>query len=92
MHEMSLLKDIMEKINRIAQQEKSTQVDKVTITIGAMAHISSDHFKEHFYHAALGGPAEKAELDVIEATDPEDPLAQEIVLNSVVVKTTSMNH
>ncbi len=89
MHEMSLIRDIMEKIHGIASRENAPRVEKVTITIGAMAHISADHFKEHFYEAAMGGPAESAALEVIEDSDIHNPLAQEIILNSVVVATAA---
>ena len=55
------------------------------VHIGAMAHISAGHFREHFEQAARGTPAEGARLEATEGTDPFAPQAQDIVLESVDV-------
>lgn len=85
MHEMSLLAGIMKQIDRIATEAKAKRVLTVRVTLGALAHISPDHFREHFVEAAAGTVAEGAELIVTQATDESDPNAQEIILNSVDV-------
>jgi hydrogenase nickel incorporation protein HypA/HybF len=87
MHEFSLLKGIMQKIEHISAQEGGARVTLVRVTIGALAHISPEHFREHFEHAAKGGVAEGAELEIQENMDQDDPMAQEIVLESVDIET-----
>jgi len=85
MHEFGLLKSIMHKLNEIAQQENVIAFSHIKIKIGALAHISAEHFKEHFDHAAAGTPAEHANLELIMLEDTEHPQAQEIILDSVQV-------
>lgn len=86
MHEMTLLRDLLRKIERIAAQEKASHVVGVKVRIGALAHISGEHFREHFEQATDGHVAEDAELEVVEMSDESDPLAQEIVLESIQVE------
>ncbi len=86
MHEFSLLKDIMEKLTQISEQEEGARIAVVRITIGALAHISPAHFQEHFEHAARGTVAQGAILDIQENMDRDDPMAQEIILNSVDIE------
>lgn len=86
MHEFTLLKGIMEKLAQISEQEGGARVAVVRVTIGALAHISPSHFREHFEHAAKGTVAQGADLEIQENMDKDDPMAQEIVLNSVDIE------
>ncbi len=83
MHEHSLLKDIMFKISSISRENGNAHLSKATIRLGAMSHISADHFRHHFDHAARGTAAADAELEIIESEDMNDPHAQDIILESV---------
>ncbi|MCA9483354.1 MAG: hydrogenase maturation nickel metallochaperone HypA [Nitrospina sp.] len=83
MHEQSLMADMMRKIFSIVEAENATAVSSVTVRLGALAHISPDHFREHFEQAAQGTCAEGARVDVIELEDRQDPQAQDIVLDSI---------
>jgi len=85
MHEQSLMKDLMSKIKAIAGEQSADRVTAVTVRLGALSHISADHFKEHFVEAARGTSAEKARLNVIVLEDMNDPLAQEIILDSIEI-------
>jgi hydrogenase nickel incorporation protein HypA/HybF len=82
MHEFLLINDLMRKISDIARANRASRVARVTVTLGALAHISADHFREHFEHAARGMEAEGAELE-IELGPSDDPRAQDILLQSV---------
>lgn len=86
MHEMSLLRDLLKKIDEVARQENAASVTYVKVKLGALSHISAEHFREHFEEAIVGHVAENAELDVVELTDESDPLAQEIILDSLEVE------
>lgn len=82
---MSLMKDLFQKIQQIAQQENATHVTKVEIELGALAHISASHFKEHFDELRTGSIAEQAELIITENKDIHDTKAQDITLLSIDV-------
>lgn len=89
MHEFSLMADLLRKIEHIAQEAGGPE--KITITairvkLGALSHISAEHFREHFATAIKGTVAEGARLDVEELTDTSDPNAQEILLDSIEVR------
>ena len=85
MHELSLIADLMQKVESIAAGAKATKVLAVTVKLGALAHISPEHFRDHFARAARGTIAEDAQLFVELSKDVQDPQAQEIVLESVTV-------
>ncbi len=86
MHELSLMADLMAKIDRVARDQGASRVAAVKVTLGALSHLSPAHFREHFEHASAGTISEGAELDIVVATDIHDPLAQDIVLHSVEVE------
>jgi len=54
MHEFSLIKDLIHKITKIAHEQHASKVLSVTVKLGALSHISPDHFREHFIHASHG--------------------------------------
>ena len=86
MHEFSLISDLMWKIRAIAREQGAKRVSGVKVKLGALAHISEEHFHEHFVQAALGTPAEGARLEIEVSTDKSDPRAQDILLQSVDVE------
>jgi hydrogenase nickel incorporation protein HypA/HybF len=86
MHEHSLLNDLMRKIDTVVREQNASCAIKVTIKLGAFSHISPDHFREHFDHAKPGTVAEKAILEVHASDDQSDPLAQEMILESLEVE------
>ncbi len=86
MHEQSLMADLMRKINAIGQEQPGSVIVRVKVRLGAISHISAEHFREHFVQAAKGSCAEQAQLDIEESKDLNDPRAQEIILDSVEVE------
>ncbi len=86
MHEQSLMTDLMGKIKKIGQEAQAKNILRVKVKLGALSHISADHFKEHFVQAAKGTLAEQAQLDIELSTDLNDPQAQEILLDSVEIE------
>ena len=85
MHELTLVADLMRKVESIAAGERAPRVLAVTVKLGALAHISPEHFRDHFVRAARGTIAEDARLSVELSEDAGDPHAQEILLESVTV-------
>lgn len=86
MHEFSLLTNLMRKIESIAREKQVKKVVGIKVRLGALAHISRDHFQEHFHQAAQGTVAEGARLDIVVSMNQWDPHAQEIILDSVEVE------
>lgn len=85
MHEHSLMINLMNKILLLAEKEEAAQVTKVSVKLGALSHMSPEHFKEHFDIAAKGTIAENAAIDTEESHDVNDPNAQRILLKSIDV-------
>ena len=86
MHEMSLIHDLMRKIETIARDQNAAKVVGVKVRLGALAHISADHFREHFEEESKGTIADGARLQVELLTDEKDPQAQDIMLDSIEVE------
>ena len=85
MHELSLMQDLLSKIQKIASDAKAEKVTNVHVQLGALAHISPEHFKEHFLDMSKGSIAEKAALTITQNDDIHDPKAQDITLLSIDV-------
>ena len=85
MHEMTLLRDIFRKIGEVAEENGADRMVAVTLELGAMAHISADHLREHFTRESGGGVARDVRLTIIENTDANDPNAREIILRDLEI-------
>jgi hydrogenase nickel incorporation protein HypA/HybF len=83
MHEMSLMLDLIRKIETVAVEHGTGRVARVKIKLGALSHFSPEHFREHFVHASRGTRAEGATLEVAVSDDAGDPRAQDVMLESV---------
>jgi hydrogenase nickel incorporation protein HypA/HybF len=76
MHEMSLLRGLLNQIEELARQNRATRVRVVRLKLGPLAHIEPDHLREHFVEAARGTVADGARLD-IETTEELHELSLE---------------
>ncbi len=85
MHEASLMNALMRQIEVVAAAEEAERVTVVRVRLGALAHMSPAHFREHWEIAARGGIAEDAELEVELSEDLGDPAAQDLTLLSLDV-------
>ncbi len=86
MHEQALMDDLMRKIEATAAAEGAARVTRIRVRLGALSHFTEAHFREHFEHAAAGTLAEAATVEAELGTDPTDPEAQSVVLESVDVE------
>ena len=85
MHEFSLIKDLIHKITTIAGEQHARKVLRVTVKLGALSHISPEHFQEHFVHASRGTVAEGAQLTIKVMFDITDPQSQDVMLENIAV-------
>ena len=83
MHEFSLINDLIRKIESIAREQGAQRVVALKVKLGALSHISADHFREHFEAGARSTIAEGARLGIETLTDEYDPHSQDILLDSV---------
>lgn len=84
MHEASLMKDLMRKILAVAENEDG-RITGVSVWLGALSHMSPDHFREHYLEASKGTRADSATLDIETSDEIDHENAQEILLKSVEV-------
>ncbi len=83
MHEAGLVRDLLRRIEQLARAERARRVTAVTVRLGALSHMSPDHFSEHFRDAARGTLAEGARLEIHASDDPRDPDALHVRLEDV---------
>jgi hydrogenase nickel incorporation protein HypA/HybF len=77
---------LLKRIDRILDENSAERVVSVTIQIGALSHITPDHFREHFERATAGTRSEGARLVIETLDDTGHPHAQDIALLSLDVE------
>ena len=80
MHERSLVADLVRRVEEVAGPDRVT---RVRVRLGTLCHLSPEHLRGHFATAAAGSAAAGAELVVEQGTDIADPLAADLVLESI---------
>jgi hydrogenase nickel incorporation protein HypA/HybF len=85
-HEASVMRGLMAKLESIAREQRATRVKKVRVWLGALSHFSAEHFREHFQEASRGTFAENATVEIEVSTDIVDPCAQDVILESIDVE------
>jgi len=83
MHEASLTNDLVRKMVEIAKSENAGRVVRAEVWLGALSHMSPDHFKEHFKVSSVGSLAEGAELVIETSDDIAHSEAQSILLRRI---------
>jgi hydrogenase nickel incorporation protein HypA/HybF len=77
------MKDLLRKLEAEARAGGGRRVTGIRVRLGALSHFSDAHFREHFEDAARGTLAEGAAVETELRTDPTEPGAQGIVLESI---------
>ena len=83
MHETALVRDVVRRIEDLARKTGAHRVTGARIWLGALSHLSADHFREHFAIAAQESIAAGATLVIEVSDDPDDSHAQNVCLVSV---------
>lgn len=86
MHEASLMVNLMRRIDDLAKAEGARRIVGVSVWLGALSHMSAEHFAEHFERAAAGTIADGARLDISVSDDPGHANAQDLVLESIAME------
>ena len=83
MHDRAVMDDLLREIRDVVRREGATRVRRLRVTLGALAHMTPEHFRQHLEVAAPGTPVEGAEIECDCDTDPGAPGAQGIRLRSL---------
>ncbi len=86
MHEQSLMNDLMAKIETVVKDNDANRAVSVDVWLGALSHMSPDHFTEHYVESSKGTVAEGARLNITLSEDINDPDAQQILLRNIEVE------
>ncbi|MBI2933467.1 MAG: hydrogenase maturation nickel metallochaperone HypA [Planctomycetes bacterium] len=86
MHEVSLMRALMAKLESLAREQRAKRVKGVRVWLGALSHFSAEHFREHFEEASRGTTAHDAALEIEVSTDLADPRAQDVIVRSIDVE------
>ena len=85
MHEISLMRDLMAKIQNLAAAHDAIRVTKVKVKLGPLAHMTPEHFKEHYYQVAIGTIAENAVIEIGEYNE-SGPYSQDLFLEGIEIE------
>jgi hydrogenase nickel incorporation protein HypA/HybF len=77
------VRDVVRRIEDLAQAAGAHRVTGARIWLGALSHLSAEHFREHFAIAAQASIAAGATLAIEVSDDPNDPHSQNVRLESV---------
>jgi len=83
MHETALVRDVVRRIEDLAQATGARRITSVKIWLGALSHLSAQHFREHYALEAQGSIAAGAILTIEASNDLDRPDAQRVRLESV---------
>jgi hydrogenase nickel incorporation protein HypA/HybF len=83
MHETALVRDVVHRIEDLARSTGARRVTGAKVWLGALSHLSAEHFQEHFAIEAQETLAAGAVLEIEVSDDPDDPHAQHLRLISI---------
>ena len=81
-----MMRDLMQKIEQVAREQKATRVTAVDVWLGALSHMSDAHFREHFVQASTDSIAHGAAIRTEVSEDITDANAQNVLLRGVEVE------
>lgn len=85
MHELSLIHDLLGKIESVVKENGGNRAVAVEVWLGAFSHLSRDRFADYFEQFSRGTVAEGAWLDIEVSEDTNDPNAQQVLLRNVEI-------
>ncbi len=83
MHEHSLMKSLMNRIDEVAAEAGGGPVVDIKVGLGAFPHMPESHCEEHFRDASRGSIAAGAAIEASGSEEQSDPRAQAIFSESI---------
>ena len=81
MHEIGLIKDVIRKIEEVAEQNRAQKVISAKVKLGKLQEITPENFLLLFEHQSKGTRAEGVRLEL-----DEDLLSHDLILESIEVE------
>lgn len=78
--------DVLRKVEEVARASGAERVTRVEVRLGALSHITPEHFRQHFADASRGTIADGADVSAVLDDDTSSQLAAEVVLESVEIE------
>lgn len=86
MHELSLIHNLLAKIDTVVNANGGRRAVAVEVWLGALSHLSKDRFADYFEQFSRGTVAEGAWLDIELSEDMDDANAQQVLLKNIEVE------
>jgi len=86
MHELSLINNLLAKIDSVVKANGGRRAVAVEVWLGALSHLSKDRFADYFEQFSRGTLAEGAWLDIELSEDMDDANAQQVLLKNIEVE------
>ena len=83
MHQTALVRDVVRRIEDLASVTGARRVTGAKVWLGALSHLSAEHFRDHYAIEAQGSIAAGATLAIEVSSDLDHPQAQHVRLESV---------
>lgn len=83
MHEISLLRSLLNRIEEIRAANGGGRVKVVRLKVGPLAHIEPDHLREHFRETVQNTSLENTRLEIEETEE-----LHELTLESVDIESS----
>jgi hydrogenase nickel incorporation protein HypA/HybF len=85
MHEISVVRGLLQQIDALARRNSAERVTVVRLKLGPLAHIESEHLREHFAEMARDTLAATARLEIETTAE-----LHELTLESIDVEPTRL--
>jgi len=86
MHEKHLLSELVKKAEQVCREQGALRVTRMHVFLGALSHLTPEHFRDHFEQESRGTPAEGADVTFTLGEDVNDSRAQDVVLLDLEVE------
>jgi len=86
MHEKHLLAEVVKKAEQVCREQGALRVTRMHVFLGALSHLTPEHFREHFDQESRGTPTEGADVAITLGEDVSDSRAQDVVLLDLEVE------
>ena len=86
MHDRAVMTDLMRHILKTAEAEGARAVTGVSVRLGALSHMTPEHFREHFEESAAGTIAAGAAVKATVSNDIHDAYATGVLLEGIEVE------
>lgn len=89
MHEQALLRELVRQVDAVAEAHGSRRVNRVRLRIGALCHLTPQLLRSRWPEVAAHSRAREAFLEIERSDAIDDPDAQHVRLQSIVVEEPS---